>query len=92
MLKTQNFLLFEKKINIGQEAGPLSKISLKISYFQISQELISLGKKQRVNINWQKIPYKKGLVYFFAKINGFATVGILMKKNSQNITFFLQNL
>ena len=51
MLKTQNFQHFEKKLNIGQEAGPLVKISLKISYFQISLELIILGKKQRVNIN-----------------------------------------
>ena len=65
MFKTQNFRHFEFFWNIGQEAGPFSKNISKISYFQISQELIILGKKQMMDINWQKIPYKKDIVYFF---------------------------
>ena len=59
---------------------------------QISQKPIILLKKQMVIINRQKIPYKKGLLNVFAMIDGFATVAILMKKNDQNITIFLQNL
>ncbi len=92
MLKTQNFRHFEKKINIGQEAGPFSKNISKISYFQISQELIILGKKQRVDINWQKIPYKKGLVYFFAKIKGVCHSGHFSEKIAKISQFILQNL
>ena len=73
MLITQNVRHFEFFFNIGQEAGPFSKNISKISYFQISQELIILGKKQRVDINWQKIPYKKGhtnSAIFFQKLHG----------------------
>ncbi len=51
MLITQNFRHFEFYLNIGQEAGPFSKNISKISYFQISHELIIIGKKQRVDIN-----------------------------------------
>ena len=89
-LKPKIFDFFNFVWDIAQElSGPFSKNISKISYFQISQELITLGKKQRVDINWQKIPYKKGLVYFLAKINRFATVVILVKKKSKNITIYL---
>ena len=60
----------------------------KISYFQISQGPIILGKKQKVIINRQKILYKKGLVYFIAKIDSFATMAILMKKIAKISQFF----
>ena len=60
----------------------------KNSSSKISQEQIILGKKQRVDINWQKIPYIKGLVYFSSKINGFTTVGILIKKIAKISQFF----
>ena len=80
------------KIFFSQNSGCSDIFRPKISLFQISQEPIILGKKQRMIINRQKIPYKKSHVYFFAKIDSFPTVAILMKKIAKISQFFLQNL
>ena len=52
----------------------------KISFLQISQLGITLGEKRLVIINQQKILYGKVLMWFFFKVNGFASKGYFNEK------------
>ena len=59
---------------------PQKQFQWQNSFFQISQSVIIVGLIFLVIINEKKILFKKGLLTFFCKINGFPVKEIFNEK------------
>ena len=57
----------------------------KNSFLQLFQSEINLDEKCKMIINRQEILHKKGLMWFFPKINGFISKSFLMKILTKNV-------